>query len=338
MSASALPKVVVMGGGTGTFMMLMSLKQLPVDLTAILTMVDDGGSNKVLRDQFGLLPTSGVRQAMVALSENDTLLRALFNYRFHQGEGLTGMTFGNLFMAAMADVVGSQKQALEETAKLLQVKGKILPISYDDVRLVATYEDGTEVVGEHEIDEPHHDGKLHISSLRTEPVATLSEEARAELLDADYIIMGPGDFYTNTVANLVVSGVKEALQTTKAKVIFVTNLMTKFGETYGFTLRTFMDELDKYLGIENLDVLLVNNNTAYPASALQKYTEEQAVPVADDIAGDTYRNCTILRDDLLAENVFEKDAGDALSRSILRHDPQKFADVFARQFLGNTRV
>ncbi|MCD8484649.1 YvcK family protein [Candidatus Woesebacteria bacterium] len=194
---SHTPKVAVLGGGTGTFMMLLALKQLPVEITAILTMVDDGGSNRVLRDQFGLLPSSGITQCIVALSENQSLLRELMSYRFHQGEGLSGMRFGNLFIAAITDIVGSQKQAIEEAKKLLQVKGNILPISYDDVRLVAKYEDGSEIRGEHSIDEPDdaHDGTMKIVDLRTEPEATLSEDARQAILEADFVIFGPGDLY-----------------------------------------------------------------------------------------------------------------------------------------------
>ncbi|MCD8506907.1 YvcK family protein [Candidatus Woesebacteria bacterium] len=238
---SHTPKVAVLGGGTGTFMMLLALKQLPVEITAILTMVDDGGSNRVLRDQFGLLPSSGITQCIVALSENQSLLRELMSYRFHQGEGLSGMRFGNLFIAAITDIVGSQKQAIEEAKKLLQVKGNILPISYDDVRLVAKYEDGSEIRGEHSIDEPDdaHDGTMKIVDLRTEPEATLSEDARQAILEADFVIFGPGDFYTNTVANFVVKGVPEALHESTAKKMFFTNLMTKYGETYGYSVKPF---------------------------------------------------------------------------------------------------
>lgn len=327
------PSVVVLGGGTGTFMMLMSLKRLPVDLTALLTMVDDGGSNKVLRDQFGLLPTSGIRQCIVALSENDTLLRELFNYRFSKGDGISGMTFGNLFMAAMSDIVGSQKEGIRETMKLLQVKGNIVPVSYDDVRLVATYEDGTEVVGEHHIDEPSHDGTLRITGLRTEPEAQLSDEAENVLKNADYVIIGPGDFYTNTVANFVVKGLNEALQASPARKIFVTNLMTKFGETYNYTLKTFLEEIDTYYGLDGLTDVVINSNENVPADALEKYAKQHSVRVVDDISGDTYRNIQLHRADLLADTIFSSQSGDVLARSILRHDPKKFATFFEQVFL-----
>lgn len=325
---SHTPKVAVLGGGTGTFMMLLALKQLPVDITAILTMVDDGGSNRVLRDQFGLLPSSGITQCIVALSQNESILRELMNYRFHQGEGLSGMRFGNLLIAALTDIVGgSQKEGIQEAMKLLQVKGNILPISYDDVRLVAVYEDGSEVYGEHYIDEPsnEHDGTQKIVGMHTDPVATLSLDARQAILESDYVIFGPGDFYTNTVANFVVQGVPEALRESSGKKIFFTNLMTKYGETYDYAVSTFLDEVDKYYSLDDLDYVVVNSNQDYPPEALKKYADQQAKPVSDDVAGEEYRSVKILRGDLVADTIFEKSSADVLQRSILRHDPDKVA-------------
>jgi uncharacterized cofD-like protein len=329
----AEPSVVVMGGGTGTYMVLSSLKRLPVRLTALMTMVDDGGSNKILRDQFGLLPTSGIRQAIVALSENDSLLRELFLYRFHQGAGIAGMTFGNLFMAALTDIMGSQSAAIAETQKLLQVRGMVLPISTDNVRLVAQYEDGERVVGEHIIDEPVNHTDRRIIQLSTEPTATISPPAQSAIAQADIIIMGPGDFYTNTVANLVVQGVPEAIAASPARVIFVGNLMTKPSETPHYTMRTFLAEFDKYLGLSNLDEVLLNNNMAYPAAALEHYAQQNAEPVVDDIVGNTYGSIQIKRADLISDEMFLPQAGDTLARSMVRHDGAKFAQCFAREWL-----
>jgi len=333
MSSKQKPSVVVLGGGTGTFMMLQALKRLPIQLSAVLTMVDDGGSNRKLRDEFGLLPTSGITQCIVALSENTSLLRELFNYRYHQGDGITGMRFGNLFLAALTDILGSQKQAIDETTKLLQVKGKIFPVSYDDVRLVATYEDGSTVVGEHLIDEPKHDGKLHISQLKLEPETTISAEARQAILEADYIVIGPGDFYTNTAANFVVKGVNEALKQSPGKKMFVTNLMTKLGDTYGYTLQTFMAEVDKYYGLDGLDYVLVNNNTDYPQQAIDLYQTQDSEPIKDDLPQDEYRGVKVLRGDFFGGKMHAKAEADELNRSILRHDPTKFAQFFEEQFL-----
>lgn len=321
------PQVVVMGGGTGSFVVASGLTTQPVEITMLMTMVDDGGSNRTIRDEFGLLPTSGIRQAIVALSKNKTLLRKLFTYRYSQGgQGLSGMTFGNLFMAAMADIMGSQKAGIEETCKLLQVEGQILPISYDDVRLVAEYENGLAVTGEHLIDEPEHDGKLRVKHLRTEPKAQLNPEARQALLDADFIIIGPGDFYTNTVANLVVDGVIETLENSSAQLIFVTNLMTAYGETFDYTQSDFFQDLKKYLSLKLIDYVLINNNPHYPAEALRLYQQERAKPVEDDLRPELInQQVEIIRTDLLSQMVAESQAGDNIKRSMIRHDPDKLA-------------
>lgn len=328
---SSQPSVVIMGGGTGTYVVANALKTLPVKVTAILTMLDDGGSNKVLRDEFGLLPTSGIRQCIVALSENTTLLRELFNYRFHQGQGISGMTFGNLFMAAMADITGSQKKGIEETCKLLKVKGKIMPITYDNARLVATYEDGSEVFGEHMIDEPVHDGTMRITQLRTEPESKLSPEAKQAIVDADLIILGPGDFFTNTLANLIINGVPEAIAESKAKVCFISNLMAKYGETYGYTLKDFFLDLKNYMPLSEIDTVLINDNADYPTDLLQLYEKAHDIPVLDNLTtDDVHPTVELIRCDLLSESVAQKSQGDTLQRSMVRHSPEKIANAISK--------
>lgn len=214
------PKIVTIGGGTGTFVVLSGLKDKPVDLTAIVSMMDSGGSNRVLRDEFGLLPTSDIRQCLVALAEDfgdQKILRQLFTYRFHQGTGISGMTFGNLFMAALADIYKDQVKALEIVQKLLHIKGKILPVTLDDVHLVARYENGHQVLGEHAIDVPKHDGRLKIVELETIPEARIYPVTEREILEADLIVLGPGDLYTSLVPNLIVKGIPQAIKKSKAK-------------------------------------------------------------------------------------------------------------------------
>lgn len=328
---SKTPSVVILGGGTGTFVVASALKELNVHVTAILTMVDDGGSNKVLRDEFGLLPTSGIRQCIIALSENTSLLRELFTYRFHQGHGLNGMTFGNIFMAAMSDITGSQKEGIEETCKLLNVKGKILPITYDDARLVATYEDHSEIFGEHHIDDPKgegHDGTLRILNVRTEPVSHLSQEAREAIEQADLIILGPGDFYTNTVANLVIDGVVDALKHTQGKLVFISNLMAKYGETYGYTLKDFFADLKQYMPLNLIDFVLINDNMNFPTDLLKLYEKEHDMPVEDNLKeSDLHDQVQLIRKDLLSETQPQKQQGDILVRSMVRHSPQKITQA-----------
>lgn len=314
---------MVVGGGTGTFVVLSGLKNYPVDLTAVVSMADTGGSNRVIRDEFGLLPTSDIRQCLVALAETNgdsELLRELFMYRFHKGKGIAGMTFGNLFMAALADVMGSQEKAIEETGRILRIKGKILPVTADDVDLVAGYQDGHKVVGEHKIDEPDHDGKLRIEKLSTEPQATVDFHARREIIEADFVVLGPGDLYTSVLANVVVKGVAEAIRKSRGKVVYVVNLMTRWGQTYEFTASDHVREIEKYIGKKNVDVVVVNNNFKFPKAILRAYKKEHARPVEDDLFSDSYR---VLRRDLLSKRLYKKPKGDVLTRSVVRHDPGK---------------
>lgn len=325
------PKVVVIGGGTGTFMVLSGLREYPLQITAVMSMMDSGGSNRVLRDEFGLLPTSGIRQGIVALSEiqNDNLmLRKLFDYRYHQGTGIAGMTFGNLFMAALSDIYGSQIKAIEATGKLLRVKGKILPITLDDSHLVARFDDGTQLLGEHLIDESlKHDGSRRIVELQTIPQAKIFPPVKKEIAQADLIVFGPGDLYTNTIADLVVEGIIPAIKKTKAKVVFVMNLMTKYGDSFGYKASDFISDLEKYLGRKVINFVLINNNLNFAKDILNKYREERSVPVEDDL--NEKSDFKVIRGDFLSTKVVVKQKGDNLPRSLLRHDPKKLAKAIS---------
>jgi uncharacterized cofD-like protein len=319
------PHIVIIGGGTGSYVVASGLSKTDAHISMLMTMVDEGGSNRVIRDEFGLLPTSGIRQAIVALSKNKTVLRKLFTYRYHQGgTGLQGMTFGNLFMAAMAEIMGSQKKGIEETCRLLQVKGDIFPISYDNVRLVATYEDGTTLVGEHNIDEKKSAAK--IVNLATQPAAKLNPEARKAILEADLIILGPGGFYTNTVVNLIVEGMLLALMESKAKLLFVTNLMNSQSESPHYALSDFFTDLGKYLSLERINYVLVNSNIVFPQKVLRAYEAEKAEPVKDNLEeGRVKLRAKVIRADLLSGAMPEKQKGDAVARSMIRHDSDKLA-------------
>lgn len=329
------PKVVVIGGGTGTFNILSALRDEKISITALMTMVDDGGSNRVLRDDFGLLPTSGIRQAMVALSKKEEIIRKLFMYRFHSGVGISGMTFGNLFLAAMSDILNSQQNAIQSTADFMQVKGKILPISWDDVRLVAEYEDGTTVMGEHRIDEPKHDGKLHIVRLSTIPKAKISAEAREEIEKADFIILGPGDLYGNTIANLVVEGVVEAIKASKGKLIFILNLMTKYGETFDYSAVDYLRDLGRYIELDRLDYVILNSDMNYPVEMLERYRQENTVPVRDDLGEiDLPKKLKIIREPLVSKEEEKTEAGDVIRRSMIRHDVLKLKKLLKKLILS----
>lgn len=324
-------KVVVIGGGTGTFTILTGLKKYPsLDLSVIVSMMDDGGSNRVIRDEFGLLPTSDLRQCMVALasSDSDQTLRKLFTYRYDQGVGISGMTFGNLFMAALTDIYGGdQKKAIEETSEILGVKGKIIPVTFEKTNLVATYENGRQVLGEHDIDEPDISfGNYRISKLEVIPKAKVNKDALEAIGSADLIVLGPGDFYTSILSNLVIDGISSSINKSKAKVVFVTNLMTKFGQTVNFKASDFVSEAEKYLSGGGLDFCILNKGSLFSKKMLSKYKKENAEPVKDDLKG--YKGKTkIVRKSVISNKIYQKPKGDILERSLIRHDSDKLAKV-----------
>lgn len=318
------PRVVCIGGGTGTFVALKGLKEYPLELSVIVTMADSGGSNKRIRDEFGLLPTSDIRQCFVALSDENGgagLLRKLFMYRFEKGEGIRGMTMGNLFMAALADILGSQEEAIRQTRKVLRIKGRVIPVSYTETNLSARYEDGHIVSEEHLIDEPQHDGRLKIKDVFLKPQAHANPEALEAIGKADLIVLGPGDLYTSLVPNILVSSVPEALAASKAIKVYVLNLMTKFGQTFQFTALDHITTLEKYIGT-SIDWILINNGSV-PKRALEVYAKYNEVPVTDNIIeGNPYK---LYRTDVVSHHIITKSKSDALVRSLIRHDSNKLA-------------
>ncbi len=321
-------QVVVVGGGTGTHTILSGLKHYTkhISLSAIVTMADSGGSTGRLRDEFGQLPAGDVRNALTALAaesdDHEALLRRLFLYRFDRGTGLDGHNFGNLFLTVLTDILGDEVAAIEAASTLLRVEGKVIPVTTDQVHLKAIYEDGLEVVGEHGIDEisDHHRRALRIKELSLTPEATITEAARMALAGADLIIFGPGDLYTSILANCVVAGFKEALAESKAKVIYVSNLMSKAGQTVGFHTAEHHSELVRYSG-KVPDYLLFNTDPL-PPDLLAKYQEEGDHPVENNYLGQE----TVVRAlPLLATEVIKTVRGDSLKRSLIRHDAHKLA-------------
>ncbi len=321
-------KIVIIGGGTGNFVVLSGLKKYykEIDISVIVDMTDSGGSNKKLIDEFGLLPTSDIKQCLVALSpetSKNSALRKLFNYRFTQGEGIKGHHFGNLFMAALSDIMKSQQAAIEKTQEILRIRGKIIPVSYEKCELVAEYEDGSVKKGEHEIDEPkNHDGKLQIIKLYTKPKVKSNPKALAEIKLADYIIFSPGDIYTSILANVVIGGVAGEIQKSKAKKIYIMNLMTKWGQTYGFKASDHIKAYEEYLS-RSLDYVLVNK-ASIPKKIINYYEKEKDKPVIDNLGNSYFR---VIRNDFLNNNIADRNPADKLKRSLIRHDSDKLARV-----------
>lgn len=323
-------KVVVMGGGTGSFAVLSGLKKLDnVELTAIVPSTDSGGSSGRLRDEFGYLPVGDLRQCLVALasdSRQQYWLRKLFNYRFSKGGGLNGHNFGNLFLTALQDMMSDDLRSIEIMSELLNIQGKVLPITLNKCDLVAEYENGKVLKGEKAIDEPEHphDGNLTIKHLYVEPQVETHKAVEQALAEADLIILGPGDLYTSLLANVVINDVATKIQHSKAKLVHIANLVTKFGHTTNFTLSDHVQELETYMG-RALDHILFNS-TVLPKDILQKYRLENAEPVVDD----TFKDDRVVRTDLLASEEIKAESGDNVRRSLIRHDSDKVAQAIQR--------
>ncbi|MCB9816304.1 YvcK family protein [Candidatus Nomurabacteria bacterium] len=319
--------VVVIGGGTGTHTVLRGLKlyQKQIDVAAIVTMADSGGSTGRLRDEFGYLPVGDVRMALAALAsdvdEHEELVRELFLYRFEKGNGLSGHNFGNLLLVALTDILGSEAAAIRAASKLLNVQGSVIPVTTEKVNLVATYDDGVELVGEHGIDEPTKDRAEHsIVSLSVTPRAVVSEAAEAAILNADLVVLGPGDLYTSVLANCVVDGVAEAIQNTTAQVVYVSNLMTKHGQTTGMGVSEHVAEISRYVG--RMPDAVIVNTAPLPEELLGRYADDGEYPVAFNCESN---DCRVVPADLLGEEVVQKSGGDTLKRSLIRHDSRKLA-------------
>lgn len=305
---------VIIGGGTGTFTVLDALKKHSVDLTAIVSMADDGGSTGVLRDQYGALPPGDIRRALVALSEDSGMMRRVFEYKFPKGD-LSGHSVGNLLLSALEKITGNFAGAIEEASKILNVRGKVIPVTLDNVRLCAELRDGTLIKGETNIDIPKSRKKRSpIKKVWLEPKAELYDAARKAIFNADVIVIGPGDLYTSLIPNLLVSGMPKALAESKAKKVFICNLMTKFGETDGFSSIRFFREVEKYVGKHVLDFVLIN--VRMPLSKiLKEYKKEGSELVDFSMLVYLSTHPQFILEDIISEG------------ELVRHDPVKLAKV-----------
>ena len=295
-------RIVIIGGGTGTFTVLGALKKLPVHLTAIVSMADDGGATGILRDQYGVLPPGDIRRALVALSPRSATLRKLFTYRFKNGD-FGGHAFGNIFLSVMEKIEGNFARAVKETARILDISGDVIPVTLDSVRLIARLTDKSFVVGETNIDIPRSGARKPIASVWLDPRARINPDARRAIQKAHTIIIGPGDLYTSIVPNLLVDGVSESIKKSKAVKIYVGNLMTKRGETDSYKAPDFLKTMEKYLGTGIFNYVLFNNKK--PAQKiLARYRKEGAKFVIISNLKKNSRKPAIILTDLLASGNF----------------------------------
>lgn len=322
------PKIVVIGGGTGSFTLLSALKDYTTNITALVNMADDGGSTGQLRDELGVLPPGDVRQCLVALSRSPSV-RELFNYRFDQGS-LKGHAFGNLFLTALEKMTGDFGHATELAGEVLNIVGRVEPITHDKVTLVMESADGKVTEGEFQIG--HADfGKHTKPIIRLKPDAAINPIAKDAIEAADIVVIAPGNLYGSIAPALVVKGVGEALARTKAKKVYVCNLVTKPGQTDGFTVDEYAAEIERFLGKTKLDVVLYNSEKP-SEDLINKYAHDGEFPVEWDekvLANAHYeaRGMGLVADQVVST----KNTGDAIAhtRTLIRHD----SDAVARELM-----
>lgn len=317
-----MKRVTVLGGGTGTFVVLSGLKKYDVTLAVIVSMMDSGGSTGRLRDQLGVLPPGDVRQALVALSEASLLWRELFLYRFETGD-LEGHNFGNIFISALEKVSKNYDEVMRTASYVLKTRGTVIPVTYKRTHMIVRYANGKLVKGEGNID-TNHSERSRIEDCYLDPEVNLNPKASMQMKHNDYIIIGPGDLYTSIVPVLLVPGMREIIRKSKARIIYNMNLMTKNGQTSRYTASDHLKDIVKYLKREP-NIVVVNNGNI-PKEIREWYLKTDEIPVENDLRQSGFKGKMIIGD-LIDRKPFLTSNADKLTRSILRHDPDKLARV-----------
>lgn len=308
-------KIVAIGGGTGLSTILKGIKKLTNNITALVTVGDDGGSSGRLREEMGILPPGDIRNCISALADDDDIVTKLFRYRFKTGEGLEGHSFGNLFITALSAICGDMITAIKESSRVLLIRGRVLPSTTDDMRLVARMEDGSIVKGESNIPEA---GKK-IVELYCEPnECRPANEVIDSIKDAELIILGPGSLYTSIIPNLLVKEVALAIEKSKAKKIYVCNIMTQPGETDNYCVSDHIEAIFKHAKLNGVqknlfDAVLVNN--FIPRNLSEKYEEADSLPVELDMA-----NVKKLGVEVVSRKLIHDDRD-----GFVRHSPNRLA-------------
>ena len=325
---SRAPRIVAIGGGTGLSTMLRGLKHVSPHITAVVTMADNGGGSGVLRQELGMPPPGDVRNCLQALANTEPTMEALLAYRFKEGT-LKGQSFGNLFLAALNDMTGSFDRAVARMSDVLAITGRVLPVTNENVQLIADFDDGVTVVGESEIAEYREGESRRILRLRMAPERP---PALSECIDAigraDLILLGPGSLYTSVIPNLLVDGIAEAIHASHAAKVYIMNLMTQEGETRGYTAADHVQALFDHGGEGLFDHCLIND-LSVPPSSLELYRREGSVPISVDVTA-------LARMGVRADFAPVAD----YSRGLVRHDPaalaQAIIDLYRR--ISPTRI
>ena len=316
-------KIVAIGGGTGLSALLHGLKQVTaaLDITAVVTVTDDGGSSGRLRRDFDVLPPGDIRSCMVALSEDEALLAKLFKYRFKSGTGLKGHSFGNLFLTALADITGDFALAVKQSAEVLKIRGHIFPSTSENVQLEAVLEDGSLVAGETNISK----SRRHIATIRLIPrqCKPLPETLEA-IAAADLITLGPGSLFTSVIPNMLVAGIPEAIRASPATKAYFVNLMWQPGETIRFRASDHIRAIHAHAGGKLIDTAVVNCSMIRPAMR-RRYAQEKVEPVENDFETIREMGLRIVKAELLQKS------------EVVRHDPRRVANVALNLARANRR-
>jgi len=317
--------VTVIGGGTGLSNILRGLKYYPLNLSAIVTVSDDGGSSGKLSEELGVLPPGDIRNCLVALADEESLMAKLFQYRFKEG-GLKGHSFGNLFLVAMSDILGDFLLGIKETSKVLAIRGKVLPSTLNRVRLKAIFEDNTQIIGETAISnyKKSRIKKIELIPVRDEEKISATPEAVYALKRSDIIIVGPGSLYTSIIPNLILDEIKETLKNiyikNKAKIIYICNVMTQPGETTGYKASDHLKAIIENIGFNIFHYIILNNKKPKD-DILKKYQESGADFVYPDIENIRALNVEIISGDFISET------------NVVRHDPYKVYNFIVKNFI-----
>ena len=313
------PKVVAVGGGTGLSTLLRGLKHMTSNITAVVTVMDDGGSSGRLREQTDVLPPGDVRNCVLALADDEERFSRYFQYRLTAPQELAGHALGNLLLVGLEQAAGGFDQAVEAMSHFLNIRGRVLPATLDNAQLAATMEDGSVVTGEsHIVSDPRSIRKMALLPERVTPYGHVIEA----IAEADLILLGPGSLFTSLIPNLLIDGVAQAIEQARAEKLLVANLMTQHGETDSLTLRAHLRILNEYIRLSRFDYLLVNSELPN-SEFLARYRQEAAEPVADDLDDGNEYGFTVIRSRLLGT---AKWAG----KDTVKHDPEKLARAIAK--------
>jgi uncharacterized cofD-like protein len=322
-----LKKIITIGGGTGSYTLLSGLKKYPVELSAIVSMADDGGSTGRLRDELGVLPPGDIRQCLVALSESPSDLRELMQYRFTSGD-LKGHSFGNIFVSALEKTYGSLSRGAEEAGKILNVRGRVIPVTEGDMRIESELEDGTILYGEDELDENEKLRKygVKLKYIRLKKRVRAHIKALEAIKKADVIIFGPADHFSNIIPSLLVEGFAKAIADSHAQVFSVANLTNKRGLTDGWTVDKYIHSIEKYIGKGRVNAAIFNTSRI-DSKLLKRYESEEGRNSLVKLPVHTKRSFRVVKARIAASGAAKHNKYDAVasSRSFIRHDSDKLA-------------